>query len=249
MFNSSDELYTGSKYLALNPDWHEEASKYKTGLVLEMIKKIEPGPRLIVDVGCGAGAILSELGKHLDGQTQLAGYDISPDAIKMAMPKTTSNLQFHLDDYTRSEHSKADLILVIDVAEHVDDIYSFLRRLRDKGLNFIFHIPLDMSCRTLLKPHTLLQQRTGVGHIHYFTEEVVLWMLADTGYEVQHCIYTKPEVDLIKPQSLKQWAKKLLRRISYGVNKKLSVKLWGNYSMLIWAKPTIKKTDENTLAL
>ena len=93
---------------------------------------------------------------------------------------------------------KADLVLVLDVVEHIDDVYSFLRRLRDKGSNFIFHIPLDMSCRTLLKPHVLLQQRTTVGHIHYFTEETVLWMLRDVGYEVEHFIYTKPDVDIDK---------------------------------------------------
>jgi 2-polyprenyl-3-methyl-5-hydroxy-6-metoxy-1,4-benzoquinol methylase len=249
MFDNSDQLYTSGRYLQQNPGWHEEGSKYKADLVLQMIKKIDLSPGLIVDVGCGAGAVLLELAKHLPVETQLHGYDISPDAIKMAMPKATSRLKFYLEDYTRIGYGEADIVLLLDVIEHVDDNYSFLRRLRDKGRNFIFHIPLDMSCRTLLKPHTLLQQRSAVGHIHYFTEEPVLWMLADTGYKVQQYIYTKPEIDLVKPKSVKQWTKKWLRRISYGISKKWSVKLWGNYSMMIWAKPITNKNDENTLAL
>ena len=131
----------------------------------------------------------------------------------------------------------------MDVAEHVDDVYSFLRRLRNKGNYFIFHIPLDMSCRTLLKPHVLLQQRTSVGHIHYFTEETAVWMLRDVGFNLEYFIYTKPDVDLIKPRSFKQWLKKILRKFSYSVNEKLSVKLWGGYSMLILAKPVIKSHE------
>lgn len=249
MFKSSDQLYTSRRYLDQNPGWHEEGSKYKAGVALQLIKKFQLPLDRVVDVGCGAGAVLSELSKNVPANSQLAGYDISPDAIKMAMPKTTPQLSFYLEDYTKSAHQKVDLVLVLDVVEHVDDVYTFLRRLQGKGENFIFHIPLDMSCRTLLKPHTLLQQRKQVGHIHYFTEEVALWMLEDTGYDVKYYAYTKPEVDLVKPRSFRQWIKKLLRRISYGMNKKLSVKLWGNYSMMILATPALNKSDENTLAL
>lgn len=249
MYNSSDQLYTGDQYYEQNPGWHQEGSRYKAGKAAELIRKFRLPVNLVVEVGCGAGEVLVELGKQFPVETQLKGYDISPQAIRIASGKSTSQLKFYLEDYTRSTHEKADIVLILDVAEHVDDVYSFLRRLRDRGKNFIFHIPLDMSCRTLLKPHTLLQQRKQVGHIHYFTEETALWMLADTGYDVQHFIYTKPEVDITMPKSVKQWVKKMLRKVSYGINKKVSVKLWGNYSMMIWAKPTINKTNENTLAL
>ena len=143
-----------------------------------------------------------------------------------------------MGDYTKMNEEQADLILVMDVVEHIDDVYSFLRKLRAKGRDFIFHIPLDLSCRTILKPHVMHQQRTSVGHIHYFTEETVLWMLKDAGYMTHYFIYTKPEVDLVKPGSVKQWVKKMLRKFSYAVNKKLSVKLWGGYSLLVYAKPT-----------
>src|SRR4030095_8553778 len=146
-------------------------------------------------------------------------------------------------DYAKIYSDKVDLILVIDVIEHVEDIYSFLRTLKPAGRNFIFHIPLDLSCRTILKPHVMLQQRTSVGHIHYFTEETALWLLRDTGYSIEHFIYTKPEIDLSKPQTVKQWIKKVLRGFSYAMNKRLSVKLWGGYSLLLYCKP-INESNE-----
>jgi len=243
MYNSSDQFYTEGGYFQSNPDWHQEGSKLKADLVLEFIKKFQLPTGLVVEVGCGAGEILVELMKNLPANSILRGYDISPQAIRIAEKKAGSQLSFHLEDYTQLKKEKADLVLVMDVAEHIDDVYSFLRRLRDKGNNFIFHIPLDMSCRTLLKPHVLLQQRTSVGHIHYFTEETVVWMLRDVGFGVEYFIYTKPDVDLIPPRSFKQWLKKMLRRLSYSINKKLSVKLWGGYSMLILAKPIIKPNE------
>jgi SAM-dependent methyltransferase len=243
MYNSSDQFYIEGGYYQSNPDWHQEGSKVKAGLVLEFIKKFQLPTCLVVEVGCGAGEILAELMKNLPAAAVLKGYDISPQAIQIAAKKASSQLSFYLDDYTQLREEKADLVLVLDVVEHIDDVYSFLRRLRDKGKNFIFHIPLDMSCRTLLKPHVLLQQRTDVGHIHYFTEETMLWMLRDVGFDVEYLIYTKPDVDLIKPRSFKQWVKKFLRKFSYSINKKLSVKLWGGYSALILAKPVLKSNE------
>lgn len=243
MYNSSDQFYTEGGYYQSNPDWHQEGSKFKADLVLEFIKKFQLPTGLVVEVGCGAGEILVELAKNLPATSVLKGYDISPQAIRIAAKKAGSRLGFYLEDFTQFKGERADLVLMLDVVEHIDDAYSFLRRLRDKGMNFIFHIPLDMSCRTLLKPHVLLQQRTDVGHIHYFTEETMLWMLRDVGFDVQYLIYTKPDVDLIKPRSFKQWVKKLLRKLSYSINKKLSLKLWGGYSALILAKPVLKSNE------
>lgn len=243
MYNSSDQFYTEGGYYQHNPDWHQEGSKFKADLVLKFIKKFQLPTGLVVEVGCGAGEILAELMKNLTPTAMLKGYDISPQAIRIADKKATSQLSFYLEDYTKLKVEKADLVLVLDVVEHIDDVYSFLRRLRDKGKNFIFHIPLDMSCRTLLKPHVLLQQRTDVGHIHYFTEETVLWMLRDVGFDAEYLIYTKPDVDLVKPRSFRQSIKKILRKLSYSINKKLSVKLWGGYSALILAKPVLKSNE------
>jgi len=240
MYNSSDQFYTEGGYYQRNPDWHQEGSKFKADLVLDLIKKFQLPTGLIVEVGCGAGEILVELRRNLPSACALKGYDISPQAIQIAAKKATAQLSFHLEDYAQLNLKKADLVLVLDVVEHIDDVYSFLRRLRDKGRNFIFHIPLDMSCRTLVKPHVLLQQRTEVGHIHYFTEETMLWMLRDVGFDVEFLMYTKPDVDLVKPRSFKQWVKKILRKFSYSINQKLSVKLWGGYSALVLAKPVLK---------
>ena len=127
-------------------------------------------------------------------------------------------------------------MLTIDVVEHVDDYYGFLRKLKAKSGYFVFHIPLDLSCRTVMKPHVLLQQRQSVGHIHYFTKETAIWMLQDTGYELIDWVYTKPVIDFFPASSYKRFIKKLLRNISFAINKDWSVKKWGGYSIMVLAK-------------
>ena len=82
----------------------------------------------------------------------------------------------------------------------------------------------------------MLQQRKAVGHVHYFSEEMVWWFLKDSGFTVIDWEYTKPITDINRPVSFKQYVKKKLRNISYRINKKISVKLWGGYSLMILAK-------------
>lgn len=237
MSRRSDDIYTNSEYLKNTGDWHVEDSEWKAKIIYELYTKNEIHPKTIVEVGCGAGAILENILKLDNGVEQLDGFDISPQAISLAIPRTKFNLTFHQSDFLKENFPVADLLLMIDVMEHVDDFYYFLRELQPRGRNFIFHIPMDLSCRTILKPHVLLQQRKTVGHIHYFTEEMIDWILKDTGYKIIDKHYTKPIIDTFPVKGIKRKLKKILRNISFAINPSLSAKLWGGYSLLILAKP------------
>jgi hypothetical protein len=87
-----------------------------------------------------------------------------------------------------------------------------------------------------MKPHVLLQQRQSVGHIHYYTKEMAAWALKDTGYEIIDWVYTKPVVDTQPANSIMRGVKKILRNISFALNKDWSVKKWGGYSIMVIAK-------------
>lgn len=235
MKKSSDDLYISEEYFRNKPTWDEEDSVFKAEWVYKLYKKNNLQPSDIVEVGCGAGGILKELSKLDPGIKKLTGFDISPHAINLAKSKEDGKIQFFNKDFTE-ENQKTNLLLVIDVIEHVDDYYNFLRKLLNKGDHFIFHIPLDLCCRTILKPHVLFGHRKSVGHIHYFTEEMVHWFLKDIGYEIIDWHFTKPIIDFKEVDTLKAKVKKKLRNFSYWINPSLSSKLWGGYSMLILAR-------------
>ena len=234
---SFENFYTEGDYLNKNPDWGAEDSEWKGKIVGELIKKNNISFSTIAEIGCGAGGILYALNKQFSGKN-FYGFDISPQSIAIAKQKYSDIKELHFihSDYLNETHQETDILLMLDVIEHVADYYDFLNKIHPKSNLFIFHIPLDISCRSVLKPHILLQQRKDVGHIHYFTEEHVWWMLEDCGYNIVDWHYTKPSIDISPAVSLKQRVKKMLRALSYSISKKWSVKLWGGYSLIILAK-------------
>jgi len=233
---SSNDIYVNGEYFNNNPDWDIADARWKTDVITDLLKKNKVSPKQVIEVGCGAGENLVELQKKNSGIEKLTGYDISPQAINLAAKKTTDKISFFNEDITLKENVQTDLMLGIDVVEHVDDYYGFLRKLKNKSSWFVFHIPLDLSCRTVMKPHVMLQQRESVGHVHYYTKEMVEWALQDTGYEIIDWVYTKPVVDVKPADSVKRGIKKILRNISFAINKDWSAKKWGGYSMMILAK-------------
>ena len=234
---SESNIYTNGEYLENNPTWNEEDGPWKAAIIISMIERNKITIHDLVEVGCGAGAILASLAEKNTNIKTLKGYDISPQAISLAEKRKNERVQFYLGDFINSDQrTKVDIILVIDVLEHISDYYGFLQKLKDKARYFIFHIPLDLSCRSILKPHVMLQQREAVGHLHYFSEEMVWWFLKDSGFTVIDWEYTKPVTDIKKSVSFKQYIKKNLRNISYKINKRKSVKLWGDYSLMILTK-------------
>jgi SAM-dependent methyltransferase len=236
MKDSSNDLYTGGAYLKNNPTWDAGDSAWKARFIYELLQKNNISVAEVTEVGCGAGGILTELSKKDNRIKSLSGYDISQQAIELARKNTTDKINFFNEDITQKEGFHTELMLVIDVVEHVDVFYGFLRKLRSMSYHFVFHIPLDLSCRTIMKPHVLLQQRQSVGHIHYYTKEIAVWALKDTGYEIIDWVYTKPVVDVQPANSLKHSVKRILRNISFAINKDWSVKKWGGYSIMVLAK-------------
>jgi len=233
---SSNEIYTNGEYFKNNPGWDIADAGWKTAVISDLLKKNNIAATEVIETGCGAGGILAALANLEPGIKQLTGYDISPQAIELARKNESGRVRFFNADITTTEIKQTELMLVIDVVEHVDDFYGFLRKLKPKSKYFMFHIPLDLSCRTVMKPHVMLQQRQSVGHIHYFTREMAEWALQDTGYEIIDWVYTKPVVDVEPADSLKRVIKKMLRNISFAVNKEWSVKKWGGYSIMALAK-------------
>lgn len=233
---SSNEMYTTEAYLSRNPTWDDEGAAWKAGIILDLLKKNNIKRDTIVEVGCGAGGILSRLAELEPSVTSLVGYDISPFAIKLAEQKANDRINFYEADFINMDTPGGDVLLVIDVIEHIDDYYGFMNKLKGRAEHVVFHIPLDLSCRNILKPHTLLLQRDLVGHLHYFTKEMVQWMLKETGFTIVDWLYTKPTIDTGMPQSLKAIIKKNLRSLSFRINPDLSARLWGGYSMMVLAK-------------
>lgn len=188
-------LYTSGDYLTKNPTWHADESPWKAKYVLQMMRRNHIATKTVCDIGCGAGEVLRLLQASIDPDCLFWGYDISPQALELAQKKANERLHFKLADIRQEEDSHFDLILLMDVIEHMEDYFSFLREIRPKSPYKILQLPLDISVQEVFL-NNLVRFRGNYGHLHYFTKDLALQMLQDVGYEVIDYLYTWPSRSL-----------------------------------------------------
>lgn len=228
------EMYEGDLYAEKNPTWHEEDAPWKAGHVERMIKRNKIPCDSICEVGCGTGEILLTLEKAF-AAASLSGYEVSPQAFGRAAQKQTRGTKFYLKDLLSETDLHFDLVLAIDVIEHVEDYIFFVKKLRTFGTFKIFHIPLDLSAQSVFRAWPITELRRHVGHIHYFFKQTALATLEDCGYTIiDHC-YTASRLELPN-QALSSRIMRLPRRIMFAVHADFAVRLLGGYSLLVLAK-------------
>lgn len=227
-------VYVSGEYLQKNPGWHVDESSFKVNQILRMLQKNRLRPKTICDVGCGAGEVLKLLHEKLDDTCAFWGYDISPQALEMCKSRANERLQFKQGDVSQEEGIFFDLMLVLDVFEHVEDYFGFLNAIRPKSALKIFHIPLDLSVQTVLRKRGLLKRRELHRHIHYFTKETALETLKDSGYEPLDYFFTAHGVECGEDVTQKiAW---LPRKICFAIHQELTVRVLGGYSLLALVK-------------
>ena len=230
----AQSLYTDGEYLARVPDWHVEEAPWKAQQVLRMLQLHHLAPHTIAEVGCGTGEILRQLQSRLPGDSEFEGYDISPQAYALALPRANSRLHFHLGDVLQDAEAHFDLLLVMDVIEHLEDYYTFLRGLRAKAPAVILHIPLDLSAQTVLRSHGLQHTRDAYGHLHAFTKDWALRVLRETGYEVDDWFYTSGSLEM----PTRVWTRRLMRWprwVMFRLRPDFAVRLLGGFRLLVLA--------------
>ena len=227
------QRYLSNFYSENNPTWDIEDSPWKAAQVLRMFHAHKLSPNTIVEVGCGAGAVLAEIGKSFP-QARLYGFDISPDAARFWSQHAAPNIEFRLGDFFEQNEKHYDLMLVLDVLEHVANPFEFLSRLHGCADYHIFHIPLDLSAINVMRKTPLMYVRNKVGHIHYYTKDLALALLDECNYRVIEWFYTGAAFGA--PQrSWKTILASLPRRLAYAINKDAGVRLLGGETLMVLA--------------
>lgn len=229
-------LYETGEYLAKNPSWHVEDSAWKAHQVKTMLSKHQLKPSSIGEIGCGAGEILVSLSETISGPCTYHGFEVSPDAFELCKGKNTPQLQFTLGNLLDENNTDTfEVLLLMDVFEHVENYMSFLKACRSKASYKIMHIPLDITVLSLLRKNTLLKTRELFGHLHYFTKDTALASLKDAEYTIVDYWYTGSSTD--RPvHSLKAKLAKLPRKLLFSLNQDLAAKVLGGFSLLVLAR-------------
>jgi 2-polyprenyl-3-methyl-5-hydroxy-6-metoxy-1,4-benzoquinol methylase len=233
-----DTIYTSGKYLETTQTWHAEDSSWKATHINKLILTNSIHSAKIVEIGCGVGAILHELSKKENLCTaQFEGYDISPQAIALAKRRQSESVKFFCEDlFSEANTDHFDVLLAIDIYEHVPDYMGFLAKCKTKASHKIYHIPLDIHVSSVLR-NAFLNNRYTLGHLHYFTAESAIATLKDTGHEIVDWYYTNPAIELFrKHASVRRAIANVPRYLCAKLSVPFTARVLGGYSLLVLAK-------------
>ena len=201
-----------------------------------MLKEYKIQPETICELGCGAGDVLRFL-KASYPNSGLYGYDISPHAATFWINSQGEgdNIFFTLGDFHQINTLSYDILMMLDVFEHVYNPFSFLEKTRKYAKKFIFHIPLDLSAFSVARKMPLLNAHRNVGHLHFYTKDLALEILRDAGYKIIDWRYTGASLN----SSERSWKTKIAsipRRLLWRINRDMGVRLLGGETLLVLAE-------------
>lgn len=236
-----DNMYQDGQYLANNPSWHEQDSKKKAEWIDAVLKTRGMAPQSVAEVGCGVAGILRELSSRYP-QARMEGWDVSPQAVQLAQARKLPGIEIHQGDILQAGRNW-DLLLAIDVLEHMENPAEFLRASLKICEAAMIHLPLDLSVQTVARGWPLLDRRKNLGHVHLFTRGLARALVEDNGWDIVAERYTGGALELPIAAGLANAFKnrilRLPRRLMFAVAPHLAVRILGGWSILLLCKPHI----------
>jgi len=229
-------IYADGTYARLHPDWHAGDSAWKAARIAEMLGRNRLRPASVAEVGCGAGGVLAALAAHAAPGARLVGFDVSPQAVAMARARHAGLPVEFVEGDAAASGERFELMVAADVFEHVPDCLGFLASIRPRADAFAFHVPLDLSVSSVLRPGALLRARRESGHLHHFVRETALATLEDAGYRVRDEAYTRGGIELAGPGLGRRLAR-LPRAAAAAVSPAWAARVLGGFSLLVLAEP------------
>ncbi|MEM1195501.1 MAG: class I SAM-dependent methyltransferase [Pseudomonadota bacterium] len=219
--------YSDGQYLQQHQEWHSERSIWKGDQVLRGLKMADITPTTLCDIGCGAGLVLAHVSRHLPSVVHATGFEPSPDAPQHE--SSVGKIDYRREDATAFD-GHFDLALMLDVFEHVNDPYGFLEKCSHLADIFVFHVPLDANCLTILRGGFERPRRVS-GHLHYYTDVSARALLTDVGFEILYSDFTKSGWE---GANRNPWSPlNMMRRALFSASEQTTSRLFGGVSYLI----------------
>jgi trans-aconitate methyltransferase len=178
-----------------------EIARYK--IIRHLIKKEIKGKRpfSILDIGSGDRYVVDNILNDFP-DTQLCCIDTAYETVE-TQPDNRIKLFARWEELEIAYEGNFNLVLLLDVIEHIEDEVSFLKDLLRKkfitpNTQFIITVPAFPS---LFTTHDVF-----LGHYRRYTRETLIRQLKLTGLETTSSGYFF--ITLLLPRKLKQWMQK-----------------------------------------
>lgn len=198
----------------------------------------------MVDVGCGVGGVIGTLADQVMrvgvDVGRACGFDMAHSAIAQAKTEFPS-IEFFCEDFCKSDRL-FDLVLLMDVIEHVPDPNAFIRAVAARTVYIAVHFPLDDNVlgRMLRRP---AYRKQSVGHLHYFHAASARRFIESAGLELVNDLYTPAHEQrrarggpqAAPPDALFYTASDLLARLLRPIGEPAVARLTGAFSFMALA--------------
>ena len=176
-------IYLTDEYITKNPSLHKEDSLWKVSKIIPLVDKfietVNKSEINLLDVGGGAGLILSAISAHIENNYDMNvnkfALDLSPGILEV-QKKKNPDLKKALSENilnTSLSDKEIDLTLMIDVLEHVNNPLKALRVIKRISNFVIFKVPLEDNLINkiwnFVKGNKLKQNSIEkAGHINFY---------------------------------------------------------------------------------
>jgi predicted TPR repeat methyltransferase len=178
----------------------------------------------ILDYGCGSGSVIDKCSRLLIAK-HFYGYD------PFYVHETSENKDNVTFSSELNEQNFYNLIMALDVVEHLQDLDKFLE-LASKHSGYLYlHVPLEINFYSILSGDHVKTFRT-FGHINFFTEELLLERLRSHGFSTVSINYLNT-MQAINPKSLMGHLRKWLASVVFMMSIKYCAKLLNGITVSI----------------
>jgi SAM-dependent methyltransferase len=159
--------------------WRALGARSKAAHAFDLCSRAGLFPTTLVEIGCGDGALLSEL----SGLAAVVdGFELSPTAIELARQRGIPGARrLEAYDGTRvpAGDGAYDLAVLSHVLEHVPDPAPLLAEAARVASHVLVEVPLEAN-RSAVRP-AKRAEAARIGHLHAFDRAQVLTLLAQAG--------------------------------------------------------------------
>jgi SAM-dependent methyltransferase len=161
--------------------WRALGARSKAAHVRELLDRAHEQPRTIVELGCGDGSLLVELG----ALATVDGFELSANAARYAAQRGVARRVEAFDgEHVPAVDDAYDLAVLSHVLEHVPDPLPLLKEAGRVAPTVLVEVPLEDN-RSARRP-AARRLSEGAGHLHAFNRADVHRLVHEAGLAPRH---------------------------------------------------------------
>ena len=183
-----NDVKTHFDHIASEYDEFKRKNQYYYDSIKNLVLKISGRLNYssVLDIGCGTGELLN----HLNPKTGM-GVDISPEMIRLAKRKF-HKYEFNASDFDKIDMKKEfDLIIIIDVIEHLGNInktFSKIRSISKENTKIIISSP-SYYWKLVLYIGEKLKMKMPEGDHKWIPPDTLKRIIKNHGFEIEEFGY------------------------------------------------------------